>query len=407
MIRNYHKITSAVMLILGMTTAAWMALGGHRLRAAGPFIIDNWLEEPHLSVSYIWNLYERRDGWYVDNWSGDQIAAVDTFEFGMRETFKLMNLSNEIDAHHNNDAWIKLYNVATNDPDGSHDYPPHINIISYWGEAGRSYEGAVNGHYYTTESGQIAPAKTWYAWDIAPTCVPGNREPGINVWVPHLDRNCVILWEERVTDAGEIEVRRDANAPIYTLRNKAASDLDILRDGELVRNVRRTFHNAWINYPTPYPDGIAKVIWEIRDYEADLLTTETIIAKPETGEIVSHDRVETPLDGSHVNEAPVVSITLPEPGATFALGADVLITAEASDSDGNVVQVDFFAADQLLATLTSPPWQWTWSGAGLGDSVLTAQVTDNDNAIGHSTPVTITVVGTDTTGALYLPLLYR
>jgi hypothetical protein len=301
-LRNFFMLASNSILMLGLMAAVYISPGGDYIHATDDFIYDSWLEEPNLRVSYIWNLYERRDGWYIDNWSDDQLTAVDTFEFGMREVFKAMNLSDIIDAEHNGDAWIQLYNVATNDPDGSHEFPPHINVMSFWGEAGREYRGGINGHFYATDSGRIDPAETWYAWHVAPDCVPGERNPGINVWVSHVDRNCAILWEKRVTDAGEIEVRRGANASIYTVRSTAPSDVDILRDGERIRSVHRVFHNAWIDYPAPYPDGIAKVIWEIRDYEANLLTTETIIANPDTGHVVSHERLDRPLDGSTPEE---------------------------------------------------------------------------------------------------------
>ncbi|MBI1297611.1 hypothetical protein GC175_21950 [bacterium] len=376
-----------------MITAIWTALGQTRLWAEAPFIIDSWLEEPNLSVSYIWNLYERRDGWYIDRWSDEQLAAVDTFQFGMREAFKLMDMSDIIDAQHGGDAWIKLYNVATNAPKGSNDAPPHINVISYWGEADRQYQGDINGHFYPTPAGHIDTGKTWYAWDSAPTCTEGVRNPAINQWMQHVDRNCDLMWEERVTAAGEIEVRRHVDSPVYLLRNKAPSDLDILRDGTRVRNVRRVFHNAWIDYPTPYPDGIAKVIWEIRDYESNTLTTETITAKPETGEIVSHERVNTSLDGG--NSAPSVSIEQPAVAAVFNLGAEIPIVATATDNDGSVTEVAFYAGNQLLGAVSTAPWQWNWLNAAEGTHVLTARATDDDGATTQSSPISITVSAPD------------
>lgn len=378
-----------MVLALGMIASIWTVLGQTHLWAEAPFIIDSWLEEPNLSVSYIWNLYERRDGWYVDKWSDEQLAAVDTFQFGMREAFKLMDMSDLIDAQHGGDAWIKLYNVATNAPKGSNDAPPHINVISYWGEAGRQYQGGINGHFYPTPAGHLDTNKTWYAWDSAPTCPEGIRNPAINQWTQHVDRNCDLLWEQRVTAAGEIEVRRSADSPVYLLRNKAPSDLDILRNGTRVRNVRRVFHNAWIDYPTPYPDGIAKVIWEIRNYENNTLTTETITAKPETGEIVSHERVNTALDGS--NSAPSVSIEQPADTDAFSLGDAIPIVATAADSDGSVTEVAFYAGSQQLGAVSAAPWQWTWTNAPEGTHALTAQATDNDGATTQSSPISITV----------------
>lgn len=401
MIHNFKKIASNLILMTGMIAAIWTVLGQTRLWAEGPFIIDSWLEEPNLSVSYIWNLYERRDGWYTDNWSDEQLAAVDTFQFGMREAFKLMDTSDIIDAQHGSDAWIKLYNVATNAPTGSNDAPPHINVISYWGEAGRQYQGGINGHFYPTAAGHLDTNKTWYAWDSAPNCTEGVRNPPVNQWTQHVDRECNLLWEQRVTPSGEIEIRRNADSPIYLLRNKAPSDLDILRDGTRVRNVRRVFHNAWIDYPAPYPDGLAKVIWEIRDYESNTLTTETITAKPETGEIVSHERVNTALDGS--NNAPSVSIEQPAEDAVFNLGDEISIVATAADSDGSVAEVTFFAGNQPLGTVSAAPWQWTWRDAPAGTHALTAHATDDDGATTQSSPVSVSVAAPDNVALAVAP----
>jgi hypothetical protein len=102
-IHHLRRAASNVILATGMIAAIWTVLGQSRLWADGPFIIDTWLEEPNLSVSYIWNLYERRDGWYIDSWSDEQLAAVDTFQFGIREAFKLMDMSDIIDAQHGGD----------------------------------------------------------------------------------------------------------------------------------------------------------------------------------------------------------------------------------------------------------------------------------------------------------------
>lgn len=302
--RKYRRIIANLGVILGLTMVIAFALGRDSLRAEvpfaveTPFIYDRWLEQPNLSVTYMWNLFERRDGWYIDNWSEGQIAGVDGFEFGVREVFKMMQTSAQIDTQHNADVWIQLYNVATNDPDGSHDFPPHMNIISYWGESGKEYDGGVNGHFYTTLTGELDPAETWYAWHLGSNCDAGDRNPEVNTWISHVDRSCAVMWQERVTSDGELQLRRGANAPIYTVRSQSPGKMEILRGDEVVRSVERTFHNAWINYPQPYPDGMARVVWEIRDFEAGILTTETITANPETGRFVSHDRVESPLDGS-------------------------------------------------------------------------------------------------------------
>lgn len=192
-----------------------------------------------------------------------------------------------------------------------------------WGkEANKDYDDAINGHYYTTASGALDPEETWYAWHISPTCPVGVRKPGVGVWIAHVDRQCRTIYQERVTAEGTLEMRIGEGAPIYALVNKAPSDLDIVLGGEPVRNVRRVFYNAWINYPEPYPEGTAKVVWEIRDYAEQSLTVETIIANPETGEITSHEREVSPLDGAEPSPTPEVDPS-PTPEATPSLTPEI------------------------------------------------------------------------------------
>ncbi len=92
-----------------------------------------------------------------------------------------------------------------------------------------------------------------------------------------------------------------------------------------------------------------------------------------------------------LNQAPTISITQPESDAGFVHGDDILISADAADTDGSVTQVDFYADSTLLGSDTAAPWQWIWSGAAEGSHALTAVATDNDNATTTSPAVQITV----------------
>lgn len=100
------------------------------------------------------------------------------------------------------------------------------------------------------------------------------------------------------------------------------------------------------------------------------------------------DTVETP---SLPGNAPTVSISSPSDGATFTEGTDITITASASDSDGAVVNVEFYEGAVKLGEDTSSPYSYTWTGATVGSHSLTAKATDNDTYTTVSDPVSITV----------------
>ncbi len=71
--------------------------------------------------------------------------------------------------------------------------------------------------------------------------------------------------------------------------------------------------------------------------------------------------------------------------------ASVTLTAAASDPDGTIVAVEFFAGGTLLATATESPFTTTWPDVGAGTYTLTARVTDNGGATTTSAPVLFSV----------------
>src|SRR5690606_21478754 len=62
------------------------------------------------------------------------------------------------------------------------------------------------------------------------------------------------------------------------------------------------------------------------------------------------------------NAAPTISLTSPTSGQTFAEGANVSLAATASDSDGEVVRVEFYVDGSLIATDTSAPYSFDATG---------------------------------------------
>jgi hypothetical protein len=91
------------------------------------------------------------------------------------------------------------------------------------------------------------------------------------------------------------------------------------------------------------------------------------------------------------NQAPTVSLTSPTSGATFLAPANITISASASDSDGTVARVDFYAGTTLLGSDTSSPYSFAWSNVPDGSYTLTAVARDNAGAAATSAARTITV----------------
>lgn len=103
----------------------------------------------------------------------------------------------------------------------------------------------------------------------------------------------------------------------------------------------------------------------------------------ETGQIVDYF---TMVKG---NQPPIASINSPANNSQFT-EPTVEITVSASDLDGQVAEVSFFADGVLIGTDNSEPYSFLWSGGSYGTHSLVAEARDNHGVTGLSEPVTIT-----------------
>jgi hypothetical protein len=92
-----------------------------------------------------------------------------------------------------------------------------------------------------------------------------------------------------------------------------------------------------------------------------------------------------------VDAPPTITLTGPTNGATFISPANITLTANASDPDGSVANVEFFQGGTSLGSDASAPYSVNWNGVAGGSYVLTARATDNFGLVGISSPVNITV----------------
>jgi len=92
------------------------------------------------------------------------------------------------------------------------------------------------------------------------------------------------------------------------------------------------------------------------------------------------------------NVPPLVSITAPTAGSRVTAPTNVTVTANASDGDGTIASVDFYAGTTLIGSATTPPYGIVWSAVTPGTYALSAKATDNAGAVTASASVPITVV---------------
>jgi regulation of enolase protein 1 (concanavalin A-like superfamily) len=93
------------------------------------------------------------------------------------------------------------------------------------------------------------------------------------------------------------------------------------------------------------------------------------------------------------NQPPTVSLTAPTAGASFTAPATITMTATAADHENQLSQVQFYSGSTLLATDTTAPYSFGWSGVAAGTYTIKAVATDAGGLATPSATVTITVAG--------------
>lgn len=87
---------------------------------------------------------------------------------------------------------------------------------------------------------------------------------------------------------------------------------------------------------------------------------------------------------------PTITLTSPNGSERLTAGESLLITANATDSDGSINQVEFYVDNTLVATDTAEPFQHVWT-AESGAHSFKAKATDNDDQSTVSQEVGLTV----------------
>ena len=98
-----------------------------------------------------------------------------------------------------------------------------------------------------------------------------------------------------------------------------------------------------------------------------------------------------------IDVAPTAVITSPVSGSTFLSPANILITANALDTDGTISKVEFYNGTTLLGSSSAAPYSFTWNNVIAGNYTLTVAATDNQNAKTTSSAISITVTDSKAT----------
>lgn len=93
-----------------------------------------------------------------------------------------------------------------------------------------------------------------------------------------------------------------------------------------------------------------------------------------------------------VDTSPVVTVVAPTAGMTYASPATINLEATATNPGASITKVQFYGKGKLLATVTSPPYVYQWTGVLKGSYPITAKATDSLGVATTSAKVNIAVV---------------
>ncbi len=166
------------------------------------------------------------------------------------------------------------------------------------------------------------------------------------------------------------------------LRGVAPGWVRLVREGSLVTAYRSTNGTTWTLVDSDTLPYLPATI-----YVGLAVPSGTMAA---TATATFTNVVVRPYNAG-TNAPPTVSLTSPTPSATFTMPGTIALSAAAGDSDGQVMNVKFYAGSTLLSTDTSSPFSYTWSPKTAGIYSLTAVATDNDGSTAKSSVVNVSV----------------
>jgi hypothetical protein len=130
-------------------------------------------------------------------------------------------------------------------------------------------------------------------------------------------------------------------------------------------------------------DGVDGLIVTVDNVEDNSLRTYRISLS--SGSVLDR-QTEKP------NEFPSIVLQSPENGATFSVSDEIVFEAVASDTDGAIAKVEFYAGNSKVGEATSKPYSCSTTSLLAGTHILSAIVIDDKGAKTKAISIEITVI---------------
>ena len=129
----------------------------------------------------------------------------------------------------------------------------------------------------------------------------------------------------------------------------------------------------------------------VRNFNAGSLTTWGDILINGANGLKETSQICSIFEQNQQNQSPEVTIISLPDTAIFDAPASVLISATASDPDGQITRCEFFSADTKIGECFGHSYTFNWENVAAGTYTITVVVTDNSGAVTPSDPVIVIV----------------
>lgn len=141
--------------------------------------------------------------------------------------------------------------------------------------------------------------------------------------------------------------------------------------------------------PDPGSDELVKATSGVFDPNTNAFTTARTWAVTSATSYNTTSLSVTTGGGGNISP----TVTLATPTVSGTAPATVGLSATATDTDGTVTKVEFFNGSNLLVSITSAPYTYSWTNVAAGTYTITAKATDNGGAITTTSVQSVTVAG--------------
>ena len=258
-------------------------------------------------------------------------------------------------------------------------------VLESTGPALRNGEVGVTGPGTNViEFATVSPALQYGDWDGHGTASADWRVGASTTWI------AMVI---RFTDPNNFVLARYQDGELGIFRKKGGVWAPAALATRTVTNQAPGVHRLRVDAV----EGTIRAVW---DNEVPLVATDTEGMSGRGAGLAwwtAHDAASTAdnftLSAAVPNIEPFVTLTAPQ-AATLTPPASISIAATATDYDGAITRVEFFANGTLIGNPTAPPYALTYSGVGPGTYRIVAKAHDSRHAVTTSSEVEVIVACT-------------